>query len=177
MKSLLNSQKAGDSLEYKKIEDNDLLGVGVIGLDDSPGFSTEEMQRKFEQTVREVVIPAFNALVDALIERDNSTFTREEVYEELRKAVFSTGAADMQKYVYDKNDDGVVDKAESLKNYVKIGDASFNGSKDITLAQMGAATKSQGDAIDKITTDIKAIKYVTSLPANPDANTLYLVKK
>lgn len=31
--------------------------------------------------------------------------------------------------------------------------------------------------INKLITDITAIKYVTSLPSNPDATTLYLIKK
>lgn len=50
----------------EKITPEELAGVGVIGLPDTPRLSTEEMQRKFEETAREVIIPKFNALVDAL---------------------------------------------------------------------------------------------------------------
>lgn len=50
----------------EKITPEDLAGVGVIGLPDTPRLSTEEMQKKFEETAREVIIPKFNALVDAL---------------------------------------------------------------------------------------------------------------
>lgn len=58
-----------------------------------------------------------------------------------------------------------------------------------TAAQTTAdkATKAASDAqtsantananINNLITDIKAIKYVTALPSNPDANTLYLIKK
>jgi len=69
--------------------------------------------------------------------------------------------------------------ATQLKTSRKIGDANFNGSANITLNQIGAATKAQGDAIDALTTDIKYIKYVTSLPADAASHptTLYLVKK
>ena len=48
---------------------------------------------------------------------------------------------------------------------------------NITPSSIGAATSAQGTLADNITTDIKYIKYVTSLPSSPDANTLYLVKK
>lgn len=39
------------------------------------------------------------------------------------------------------------------------------------------AVKELSSDVDTLTTDIKAIKYVTALPSSPDANTLYLVKK
>ena len=38
-----------------------------MGLPDTPGLSTSEMQAKFEQTAREVIIPMFNQLVDELL--------------------------------------------------------------------------------------------------------------
>ena len=50
----------------EKIKPEELVGVGVIGMPDTPRLPAEEMQRKFEETAREVVIPKFNALVDAL---------------------------------------------------------------------------------------------------------------
>ncbi len=55
-------------MAYKKIEDNDLLGKGVINLADTPGLSTQQMQEKFEETARSVIIPHFNQLIDALLE-------------------------------------------------------------------------------------------------------------
>ena len=53
-------------MAFTKITDEDLLNKGVIGLPDTPGLSTSEMQAKFEQTAREVIIPKFNQLVDDL---------------------------------------------------------------------------------------------------------------
>ena len=49
-----------------------------------------------------------------------------------------TGDGDMKKSVYDANDNGVVDTAEKLQVAHKIGNASFNGTQDISLAQIGA---------------------------------------
>mgnify|MGYP007089866187 FL=1 len=53
-------------MAFTKITDGDLQNKGVIGLPDTPGLSTSEMQAKFEQTAREVIVPKFNQLVDDL---------------------------------------------------------------------------------------------------------------
>lgn len=53
-------------MAFTKITDEDLQNKGVIGLPDTPGLSTSEMQAKFEQTAREVIVPKFNQLVDDL---------------------------------------------------------------------------------------------------------------
>lgn len=53
-------------MAFTKITDEDLQNKGVIGLPDTPGLSTSEMQAKFEQTAREVIVPMFNQLVDDL---------------------------------------------------------------------------------------------------------------
>lgn len=56
----------GDGMAFEKITDEDLVGIGVIGLPDTPGLSTEDMQEKFEETARDVIIPHFNNLIDGL---------------------------------------------------------------------------------------------------------------
>lgn len=53
-------------MAFTKITDEDLQNKGVIGLPDTPGLSTSEMQAKFEQTAREVIVPKLNQLVDDL---------------------------------------------------------------------------------------------------------------
>lgn len=53
-------------MAFTKITDEDLQNKGVMGLPDTPGLSTSEMQAKFEQTAREVIVPKFNQLVDDL---------------------------------------------------------------------------------------------------------------
>lgn len=54
-------------MAFEKITGEDLLNKGVIGLPDTPGLSTSEMQAKFEQIAREVIVPKFNQLVDELL--------------------------------------------------------------------------------------------------------------
>ena len=55
---------------FDKITGADLSGKGVIGLPDTPELSAAEMQQKFEETARSVIIPKFNSLIDALGEAD-----------------------------------------------------------------------------------------------------------
>ncbi len=218
-------------MSYKKITESDLLNKGVVGLPDTPELSAFEMQRKFEEVAREVIIPAFNQLVEALIVDLGEIYTKDEVQKAIRDKVTSIGAGDMAMYVYDTDGDGIVDRAKKLASAVKIGNASFDGSKAITAEQMGmaqtvhshkksdisdfpssiknpnaltiqlngttkatydggaaavvnvtpssigAATSGQGKLASDLTSDIKYIKYVSALPASPNADTLYLVKK
>ena len=61
--------KASDGNEYTKdaiFTDSAGDRVGVIGQDTTPNLSVSEMQYSVEAVVREVVIPAYNSLVDAL---------------------------------------------------------------------------------------------------------------
>lgn len=88
----------------------------------------------------------------------------------------STGAE-----MYQLTEDGYVlrfsNAAVKLRTARKIGNALFDGTEDITLTQIGAATSAQGTKIDNLTTEVKYIKKVSSLPANPDPTTLYLIPK
>ena len=61
--------KASDGNPYTPdaiFTDSDGNKVGVIGQDTTPNLSVSEMQFSVEAVVREVVIPAYNSLVDAL---------------------------------------------------------------------------------------------------------------
>lgn len=55
-------------MAFTKITGEDLQNKGVMGLPDTPGLSTSEMQAKFEQIAREVLVPKFNQLVDELLD-------------------------------------------------------------------------------------------------------------
>ena len=57
-----------------------------------------------------------------------------------------TGNGDMLKSIYDTDGNNVVDAAEKLQVAHKIGDASFDGTQDITLAQIGAQPTLPGGA-------------------------------
>ena len=157
----------------RKITEADLAGKGVLGMPDTPGLSATDMQEKMEEITRDVVIPHFNALADDVA----NTYSKEETAELVRQQVINIGAGDMAQGVYDSDGDKVVDATEKLANAVKIGNAFFDGAKSISLEEMGAATAEQGQKIDNLTTDVKAIKIVNAKPATAEEKTLYLVLK
>lgn len=53
-------------MAFTKITDADLQNKGVIGLPDTPGLSTTEMQEKFDEIALDVLAPKHNGLVDEL---------------------------------------------------------------------------------------------------------------
>lgn len=53
-------------MALSKITKESYANKGVIGLPDTPQLSTAEMQRRFEEISIDVIIPAFNSLVDEL---------------------------------------------------------------------------------------------------------------
>lgn len=59
-------------MAFKKIADADVKGKGNVGRPDTPGVSTAEMQRIMDEIPREVIIPAFNALIDALADKTSA---------------------------------------------------------------------------------------------------------
>lgn len=79
-----------------------------------------------------------------------------------------TGNGDMLKSVYDTDDNGVVDAAEKLQVAHKIGDASFDGTQDITLAQIGAQptlpSGAEGQLLKKTASGVEWSDAPVSLP-------------
>ena len=53
-------------MAFTKITDADLQNKGVIGLPDTPGLSTTEMQEKFDEIALDVLTPKHNGLIDEL---------------------------------------------------------------------------------------------------------------
>lgn len=53
-------------MAFTKITNADLLNKGVVGLPDTPNLSTTEMQEKFDEIARDVIVPKHNALIDEL---------------------------------------------------------------------------------------------------------------
>ena len=53
-------------MAFTKITQADVNNKGVIGLPDTPGMTTTEIQQKFDQLALEVLMPKHNALIDEL---------------------------------------------------------------------------------------------------------------
>lgn len=113
----------------KKITAEILAGKGVVGLADTPGLSKEEMQRKMDEIGKDVLVPAYNELVEELMGEgaaaaigyahnanlpgaenvqqavDQTVEKISEQEKDLKQYVDDTlqaiGAADMQSAVYD----------------------------------------------------------------------------
>lgn len=145
-------------MEFKKITSEDLQGKGVYGLPDTPELSKENMQAKFDELSKDVIIPAFNQMVDDITTAFGGVYTKEQVKEYVAGIMVEAGTGDMVKAVYDTDDDGTVDNA----------------------AKLGGQTPdyyATAEAVNELTQSISAIVVVDALPENPDANTLYLIPK
>ena len=85
----------------KIIEEKDLSGKGVVGLPDAPNLTARQMQYKFEEIVRDVVIPTVN---------ENSAKTA--TIEDINNLVLKGGSGDMYAAFYDSDGDGRVNSAD-----------------------------------------------------------------
>ena len=53
-------------MAYSEITAADLLNKGVEGLPDTPGLTAAQMQQKFDEIAKDVIVPKFNAVVQKL---------------------------------------------------------------------------------------------------------------
>lgn len=110
-------------------------------------YSADDIQRNKDifDRLPELIAARVNGLIDRLTEELAGIYTKTEVVAAINNKIVEIGTGDMAKGVYDTDGDGKVnaaDTADKLADDVKIGDAEFDGSKDITLAEMGAVAKS-----------------------------------
>ena len=79
-----------------------------------------------------------------------------------------TGNGDMLKSIYDTDGNNVVDAAEKLQVAHKIGNASFDGTADITLSQIGAQptlpSGAEGQLLKKTASGVEWSDAPVSLP-------------
>lgn len=116
-------------MKLKIIEETEYKGKGVTGLPDTPGLSTEDMQKKFDELSLDILIPALNGLIKELLPLSSIEGVENSVTDDETKLV--TGAAicrfveeiggiggggggDMFRAVFDKNRNGIVDDSEKL---------------------------------------------------------------
>lgn len=142
-------------MNINKITNADLENKGVIGLPDIPALSTAEMQRKFEETARDVIIPKVNEIID-------NSYSKTEVNSQINQKVQEIGAGDMSKAVYDANDNGIVDIAEKA-----FSDSQGNSIIDTYATITGTIPKG----------DVTQIFVVDALPQTAVEGGLYLVRK
>ena len=128
-----------------KITAEDLINKGVIGLPDVPGLTTIEMQKKFDEISRDVIIPRFNELIDNTVSASDE-FSKLNTYNvgdyciyqgvlyKCTTAITTAGEWDATKWKatsidkelkeissYTENKDVISDKYDSSKTY-SVGD-------------------------------------------------------
>jgi hypothetical protein len=106
----------------REILADDLQGKGVTPLPDVPGLPAGEMKYKFEQLVREAVIPIFNQNVEA-------TYSKNEVDAAIDEKVTEISSADMAKAAYDPG--GNVQAAGGIPGYVAADLQGYALSKNV----------------------------------------------
>lgn len=123
-------------MAFKKITDTDVKGKGNVGRPDTPGVSTAEMQRIMDEIPREVIIPAFNALIDALADKTSAATLGITAPEGIAGST-------------------VQEVVNALLAYVNAHKNDQENPHAVTAAQVDAYTKKQtDDAISKKVTEI-----------------------
>lgn len=123
-------------MAFKKITDADVKGKGNVGRPDTPGVSTAEMQRIMDEIPREVIIPAFNALIDALADKTSAATLGITAPEGIAGST-------------------VQEVVNALLAYVNAHKNDQENPHAVTAAQVDAYTKKQtDDAINKKITEI-----------------------
>lgn len=103
-----------------------MQAVGVTGLPDTPGLTTQEMQEKFDEPAKKLLAPKFNAMVEAL---------------QAATAAASLGAA-----APDGLDGSTVqDLLNALKKFADAHLADESNPHNVTATQTGAYTKAETD--------------------------------
>ena len=99
-----------------KITDTEIVQNSVKSAPDTlkaeGNVTTREIKHIFDK-LPELIVQKFNAFVDYVT---GSYYTKEQTDNAIANRVVEIGSADMQKAVYDSDNDGVVDNAKSAVN-------------------------------------------------------------
>lgn len=120
-------------MAYKKITDADLQNVGVIGLADTPELSATEMQEKFEETARGVIIPHFNSLVDELNTDRAQMYVKTEVDAAINQSAQAVTADTDKKLAKKADADDVYTKTE-VDSAITTSTQTVTAATDVKLA-------------------------------------------
>lgn len=116
-------------MAFEKITDADLEGKGNVGKPDTPGVDTSEMQRILDEIPRDVIVPKFNSLLDALQDALAASFLGANIPNGLPE---ETG----------KNVQNVIQAVYNALNDHKSDETNPH---NVTAAQTGAYTRTETD--------------------------------
>lgn len=160
-------------MAFEKITENSLVNKGVIGLPDVPGLTTTEMQAKFDELSRDVIIPKLNEIVDGLngdevglsSQIENPETKEKDVIQNVVNAIYQVVKENSDKR-HDHENKETLDKVtselyESITELVSM----FNG--------ISAVDKTVTADDSKIPTSGAIVNYVTELGAGDMQKAVY----
>ena len=138
-------------MAFNKITDADLVGKGVIGLPDTPNLSTTEMQNKFEETSRDVVIPKINEVIEGLNGSEVSNSSKAINPVSGNEESFQNTFNALKKYT----DDEVTKERTKASDELKVHTDNKENPHAVTAEQVNSYTKQAvddklSDKVDKV---------------------------
>ena len=139
-------------MAFNKITDADLVGKGVIGLPDTPNLSTTEMQNKFEETSRDVVIPKINEVIEGLNGSEVSNSSKAINPVSGNEESFQNTFNALKKYT----DDEVTKERTKASDELKVHTDNKENPHAVTAEQVNAYTKQVVD--DKLFDKVEKVE-------------------
>ena len=160
-------------MAFEKITDTSLANKGVTGLPDVPGLSTAEMQAKFDELSRDVIIPKLNEIVDGLngdevglsSKIENPETKEKDVIQNVVNAIYQIVKENSDKRHGHENKETLDKVTAELYDSINALVSMFNG--------ISAVDKTVTADDTKIPTSGAIVNYVTELGAGDMQKAVY----
>lgn len=160
-------------MAFEKITDTSLANKGVTGLPDVPGLSTAEMQAKFDELSRDVIIPKLNEIVDGLngdevglsSKIENPETKEKDVIQNVVNAIYQIVKENSDKRHGHENKETLDKVTSELYDSITALVSMFNG--------ISAIDKTVTADDTKIPTSGAIVNYVTELGAGDMQKAVY----
>ena len=160
-------------MAFEKITDTSLANKGVTGLPDVPGLSTAEMQAKFDELSRDVIIPKLNEIVDGLngdevglsSKIENPETKEKDVIQNVVNAIYQIVKENSDKRHVHENKETLDKVTAELYDSINALVSMFNG--------ISAVDKTVTADDTKIPTSGAIVNYVTELGAGDMQKAVY----
>ena len=160
-------------MAFEKITDTSLTNKGVTGLPDVPGLTTAEMQAKFDELSRDVIIPKLNEIVDGLngdevglsSKIENPETKEKDVIQNVVNAIYQIVKENSDKRHGHENKETLDKVTAELYDSINALVSMFNG--------ISAVDKNVTADDTKIPTSGAIVNYVTALGAGDMQKAIY----
>lgn len=160
-------------MAFEKITDTSLVNKGVTGLPDVPGLTTAEMQAKFDELSRDVIIPKLNEIVDGLngdevglsSQIENPETKEKDVIQNVVNAIYQIVKENSDKRHGHENKETLDKVTAELYDSITALVSMFNGISSVDKTVTADDTK--------IPTSGAIVNYVTELGAGDMQKAVY----